>query len=279
MPAVSINWHAPIPNRAWPSDNRASCRARRKPRPRRPRQALNRLLLPTFGQPTQHDPRQVVATARVVQAGSSSGRLGRDASANCRCNSLGRDELDVFFHEIEPGFEMRQQIQQRVAQPIERSGQATGQLLERRSKLLVRRASMTPSTASAWVRSSRPARNARSVNSPGSASRAPAAQTVRSTRRQQRRRAERVDFGGVLPRVAARSGQRYTSASQRDSRMQPTTRVPASTEATRDCSNDVVVAHESTARESRYVPGRSSGRCLAPRLPGAEAIAAIVSSV
>ena len=42
-------------------------------------------------------------------------------------------------------------------------------------------ASITPRTASAWVRSMRPARKARRVNSPGSAGRAPAAQTARST--------------------------------------------------------------------------------------------------
>ena len=77
--------------------------------------------------------------------------------------------------EIKAGFQIGQKFQKHVAQlvqsdlpgrrPIERSPPAT-----RRGSA----ASITPSTASAWVRSMRPLKKALSVNSPRSANRAPA---------------------------------------------------------------------------------------------------------
>ncbi len=80
-----------------------------------------------------------------------------------------------------PGFHVGQQVQQCVAQAVRGWASPPANCRKAMFNSLASPASITPNTASAWVKSIRPARNARNVNSPGPASRAPAAQSERKT--------------------------------------------------------------------------------------------------
>ena len=166
--------------------------------PNRSASALNRLLLPTLGGPTRTTWQLVLTVSRDDICSATTAELVGGCLQSRR--QFGRrDELDVFLDEIEARFELGEQREQFVAELVQRSGEIAGELLDGGMRARRRRwASITPSTASACVRSSRPARNARSVNSPGSARRAPARQTASQNGPQQRRRAERVKLGHRL---------------------------------------------------------------------------------
>ncbi len=120
------------------------------------------------------------------------------------------DEANVLVGEIEAGFHVGEQVQQIVAQLVQRLGHAappTGgaRLLQSSARLP---ASITPSTASARVRSSLPARNARIVNSPGCrvSLAAPAFNNSAISSSSSGGAGERVQLGDVLTGVAVRSG-------------------------------------------------------------------------
>ena len=163
-------------SRRGPRGSRGSCPARGETSARsRPSRALNSRLLPALGGPTRTTrgcpPGRSRPRSRSARAASSAADLGQ-----ARGQRGAAERVDVgLVDEVEVGLEVGEDIEQAVAERGDRPGQAAGQLLEAASSCAGVWASMTPSTASARVRSIRPERNARSVNSPGSASRAPRA--------------------------------------------------------------------------------------------------------
>ena len=192
---------------AGPRGSRGSCPARGETRARsRPSRALNSRLLPAFGGPTRTTrgmPLGPVAAAEPVgQGGDLGGGLGQLAGQRGAAERVDVGLVD----EVEVGLEVGEDVEQAVAERGDRPGQAAGELLAGpRRAAPGSAASITPSTASARVRSIRPERKARRVNSPGSACRAPRGQAVGQDELDQRRRADRVDLGQGLPGVGPRA--------------------------------------------------------------------------
>ena len=88
--------------------------------------ALNRLLLPALGRQSTPRARRRAAPPRAAMRSSKSCTCR--AAATSFAQLVTRDELDVFFDEIEPRFEMREQFEQLVAQPNQWSAQTAGKL-------------------------------------------------------------------------------------------------------------------------------------------------------
>ena len=125
------------PSRRPPSDSRGSCPARPTPTPTR----RSGRCTDCFCRHSASRPGPPPATRRLVAALAElcvDRRDGPRGSAEPRGDLVGRDELDVFLDEVEPGLQICQQIEQRVAQRRQGPRQAAGQVA--RAPLAVRRA-------------------------------------------------------------------------------------------------------------------------------------------
>ena len=167
--------------------------------------ALNRRLLPTFAAP-RNTTRKSCPASRLATPAAPAACWTCNWCAESAVAAIDAciDELDRFIGEVQPGFDMCQQLEQFLAQGVE--------IVRRRRRPA---AAAPPEANWRWshrspptrlppgVKSIRPARNARSVNSPGNARRAPWPARAAARRPPAVAEIRSMQFGRRLPRVAA----------------------------------------------------------------------------
>ena len=203
------------------------------------------------------------------------------AAASCSRSSCRRDERQVLVGEIEPGLEVAEQVQQGVAEPVQRPGQPAGQLRQGDVEF-VRVGGVDHAEHGFGLRQVDPAgekRPQRELARLGQSRPGRAALTHDGL--QQRRRADRVQFGDRPARVAATGRPEVQFGRQTDCgrrRGGSNRRPPWAGRSRPGDANRWSLAAGTPVATHRSTSGPLSRTIPSAAPPGADAIATIVSS-
>ena len=174
-----------------------------------PARALNRLLLPAFGWPaSQHDARngRWPGKRTLVELFAQDDQVCQAAADALEQVVIG-DKMDVFLGEVEPSFDVGEQVEQILAELLQWLGHAAGKLCQRVLQLI---AAGRVDDAENRLRA-RQVELAREKRTHGEFARerrtGAGLQTVGDQRIKDRPARQRVQLDHVLPGVAARSGE------------------------------------------------------------------------